>query len=39
MLEAVGHEFMENYFKSCESALAENGLFVLQVRNAIHFSA
>ncbi|XP_073046275.1 uncharacterized protein [Primulina eburnea] len=30
MLEAVGHEFMEDYFKSCESVLAENGLFVLQ---------
>ncbi|XP_073283697.1 uncharacterized protein [Primulina huaijiensis] len=30
MLEAVGHEFMEDYFKSCESVLAENGIFVLQ---------
>ncbi|GMN53353.1 hypothetical protein TIFTF001_022497 [Ficus carica] len=30
MLEAVGHEFMEDFFTSCENALAENGLFVLQ---------
>ncbi|KAL3648751.1 hypothetical protein CASFOL_005154 [Castilleja foliolosa] len=30
MLEAVGHEYMEEYFKCCESALADNGLFVLQ---------
>ncbi|KZV16995.1 hypothetical protein F511_30518 [Dorcoceras hygrometricum] len=30
MLEAVGHEFVEDYFKSCESVLAENGLLVLQ---------
>ncbi|KAL6522774.1 hypothetical protein OROHE_016621 [Orobanche hederae] len=30
MLEAVGHEYMEIFFKCCESALAENGLFVLQ---------
>ena len=31
MIEAVGHEFMEDFFGSCESVLAENGLFVLQV--------
>ncbi|KAK6138762.1 hypothetical protein DH2020_027499 [Rehmannia glutinosa] len=30
MLEAVGHEYMEEFFKCCESVLAENGLFVLQ---------
>ncbi|PHU21208.1 hypothetical protein BC332_06315 [Capsicum chinense] len=30
MLEAVGHEFMEEFFRCCESALAENGLLVLQ---------
>ncbi|GFP85279.1 probable fatty acid methyltransferase [Phtheirospermum japonicum] len=30
MLEAVGHEYMEEYFQCCESALADNGLFVLQ---------
>ncbi|KAL6519880.1 hypothetical protein OROMI_032774 [Orobanche minor] len=30
MLEAVGHEYMELFFKCCESALADNGLFVLQ---------
>ncbi|OVA12781.1 Mycolic acid cyclopropane synthase [Macleaya cordata] len=30
MIEAVGHEFMEDFFGSCDSVLAENGLFVLQ---------
>ncbi|KAL9140303.1 hypothetical protein ABFS82_14G027600 [Erythranthe guttata] len=30
MLEAVGHEYMEEFFGCCESALAEDGLFVLQ---------
>ncbi|CAN1279159.1 Tuberculostearic acid methyltransferase UfaA1 [Linum perenne] len=30
MIEAVGHEFMEDFFGCCESALAENGLLVLQ---------
>lgn len=30
MLEAVGHEFMEEFFRSCESVLAEDGLLVLQ---------
>ncbi|XP_038888566.1 uncharacterized protein LOC120078371 [Benincasa hispida] len=30
MIEAVGHEFMEDFFSSCESVLAENGLLVLQ---------
>uniref|UniRef100_A0A9I9E159 Cyclopropane-fatty-acyl-phospholipid synthase n=1 Tax=Cucumis melo TaxID=3656 RepID=A0A9I9E159_CUCME len=30
MLECVGHEFMEDFFGSCESVLAENGLLVLQ---------
>uniref|UniRef100_M4E4M0 Amine oxidase domain-containing protein n=1 Tax=Brassica campestris TaxID=3711 RepID=M4E4M0_BRACM len=31
MLEAVGHEFMETFFTHCEAALAEDGIFVLQV--------
>ncbi|KAK4732613.1 hypothetical protein R3W88_025601 [Solanum pinnatisectum] len=30
MLEAVGHEFMEEFFTCCESALAKDGLLVLQ---------
>ncbi|PIN01623.1 Cyclopropane-fatty-acyl-phospholipid synthase [Handroanthus impetiginosus] len=30
MLEAVGHEYMEEFFKCCESVLTENGLFILQ---------
>ncbi|KAL3828276.1 hypothetical protein ACJIZ3_017078 [Penstemon smallii] len=30
MLEAVGHEFMEEFFRCCESLLAEDGLLVLQ---------
>ncbi|XP_076948198.1 uncharacterized protein LOC143620373 isoform X2 [Bidens hawaiensis] len=30
MLEAVGHEYMEEFFGCCESALADNGIFVLQ---------
>ncbi|ONK79558.1 uncharacterized protein A4U43_C01F7600 [Asparagus officinalis] len=30
MLEAVGHEYMEEFFGRCESILAEDGLFVLQ---------
>ncbi|KAH9618837.1 hypothetical protein KSS87_006533 [Heliosperma pusillum] len=30
MLEAVGHEFMEEFFRCCESLLASNGLLVLQ---------
>ncbi|KAL2530840.1 Cyclopropane-fatty-acyl-phospholipid synthase [Forsythia ovata] len=30
MLEAVGHEFMEDFFSCCESILAEDGLLVLQ---------
>ncbi|XP_010532685.1 PREDICTED: uncharacterized protein LOC104808653 isoform X1 [Tarenaya hassleriana] len=30
MLEAVGHEFMETFFRSCEAALAEDGLLVMQ---------
>lgn len=31
MLEAVGHEYMEEFFGCCESLLAEDGIFVLQV--------
>ncbi|XP_011649135.2 uncharacterized protein LOC105434590 isoform X1 [Cucumis sativus] len=30
MIEAVGHEFMEDFFGTCESVLAENGIFVQQ---------
>ncbi|KAB5537682.1 hypothetical protein DKX38_015215 [Salix brachista] len=30
MIEHVGHEYMEEYFSICESALAEDGLLVLQ---------
>ncbi|PIN23006.1 Cyclopropane-fatty-acyl-phospholipid synthase [Handroanthus impetiginosus] len=30
MIESVGHEFMEEFFSCCESALAKNGLLVLQ---------
>lgn len=31
MMEAVGHEYMEEYFGCCESLLAKDGLLVLQV--------
>ncbi|OMO75741.1 Mycolic acid cyclopropane synthase [Corchorus olitorius] len=30
MVEHVGNEYMEEFFKSCESMLADDGLFVLQ---------
>ncbi|QCE07678.1 cyclopropane-fatty-acyl-phospholipid synthase [Vigna unguiculata] len=30
MIEAVGHEYMEEFFGCCESVLAQNGLLVLQ---------
>lgn len=30
MLESVGHEFMDEFFTSCEYALAEDGILVLQ---------
>ncbi|KAL3846121.1 hypothetical protein ACJIZ3_003524 [Penstemon smallii] len=30
MLEAVGHEYFEEFFRCCDSALAENGVLVLQ---------
>ncbi|KAL5784548.1 hypothetical protein ACOSQ2_006940 [Xanthoceras sorbifolium] len=30
MLEAVGHEYIEEFFGCCESLLAEDGLLVLQ---------
>ncbi|CAK9139533.1 unnamed protein product [Ilex paraguariensis] len=30
MIEAVGHEYMEEFFNCCESVLAEKGLLVLQ---------
>ncbi|KAL7105558.1 hypothetical protein ACP275_07G052000 [Erythranthe tilingii] len=35
MLEAVGHDYMEEFFMCCESALAENGLFVLQTSSIV----
>ncbi|GMI64164.1 hypothetical protein like AT3G23510 [Hibiscus trionum] len=31
MIEAVGHEYMKDFFGCCESVLAEDGLVVLQV--------
>ena len=31
MIEAVGHEYMEEFFDCCESVLAEDGVLVLQV--------
>lgn len=31
MIEHVGHEYMEEYFKCVEALLAENGIYVLQV--------
>ncbi|PSS35629.1 Tuberculostearic acid methyltransferase [Actinidia chinensis var. chinensis] len=30
MIEAVGHEYMEEFFGGCDSVLAEDGLLVLQ---------
>ncbi|KAL5068299.1 hypothetical protein RYX36_019186 [Vicia faba] len=30
MIEAVGHEYIEEFFSCCESALADDGLLVLQ---------
>jgi cyclopropane-fatty-acyl-phospholipid synthase len=37
MIEAVGHEYMEDFFGCCESVLAENGLLVLQVMKILEF--
>jgi hypothetical protein len=31
MIEGVGHEYMSEFFSCCESLLAEDGVFVLQV--------
>ncbi|RWW55017.1 hypothetical protein BHE74_00038368, partial [Ensete ventricosum] len=31
MIEGVGHEYMEQFFGCCESLLAEDGIFALQV--------
>ena len=36
MVEHVGHEYMDEFFSSCEYHLAKDGLFVLQVRAIIH---
>ncbi|XP_047945292.1 uncharacterized protein LOC125191903 [Salvia hispanica] len=30
MIEHVGHDYMEEFFKCCESSLADNGILVLQ---------
>ncbi|XP_042405566.1 uncharacterized protein LOC121995859 [Zingiber officinale] len=30
MVEAIGHEFMDEFFSCCNSVLAEDGIFVLQ---------
>ncbi|XP_050217009.1 uncharacterized protein LOC126667915 [Mercurialis annua] len=30
MIEHVGHEYMDEFFRCCESLLAEKGLFILQ---------
>ncbi|KAF6145532.1 hypothetical protein GIB67_037565 [Kingdonia uniflora] len=38
MIEGVGHEYLEEFFGSCESALAENGLLVVQSSGKIAFS-
>ena len=32
MIEAIGHEFMEDFFGSFESVLEENGLVVLHLQ-------
>jgi cyclopropane fatty-acyl-phospholipid synthase-like methyltransferase len=31
MIEGVGHEYMDDFFGCCESLLAQDGVFVLQV--------
>ena len=31
MVEAVGHEYLEEYFKKCSELTAEDGLFLMQV--------
>ncbi|EEF33543.1 2-heptaprenyl-1,4-naphthoquinone methyltransferase, putative [Ricinus communis] len=36
MLEAVGHEYMEEYFGCCESVLAKDGIIVLQEKFRIY---
>lgn len=35
MIEAVGHEYFEEFFSCCDSALADDGLLVLQVFHSI----
>ena len=35
MIEAVGHEYVEEFFGCCDSALADDGLLVLQVFHCI----
>ena len=31
MLEHVGHEYYEDFFRKCESVLADDGVVVIQV--------
>lgn len=31
MIEAVGHEYMDEFFGCCDSLLNEDGVFVMQV--------
>jgi cyclopropane fatty-acyl-phospholipid synthase-like methyltransferase len=31
MIEGVGHEYMDDFFGCCETLLAQDGIFVLQV--------
>lgn len=31
VLEHIGHEYIDDFFGICESVLAEDGIFVLQV--------
>ncbi|KAK2400154.1 Cyclopropane-fatty-acyl-phospholipid synthase [Trifolium repens] len=37
MIEAVGHEYMEDFFSCCDSALADDGLLVLQTMVHVTF--
>jgi len=36
MIEHVGHDYMEEFFTCCESALTEDGLLALQVIDYSH---
>ena len=39
MIEHVAHEYMEQFFGCCESLLAEDGFFVLQVRKQMEMES